>query len=301
MSIPLPKPVAVTLALTLVCGGTARAGDAVPPSDRKLAAAAFDQGVALFQHAEYAAAAQAFLEADRRSPSATAILNAIGAAKRAGDHLLVAHTAERAIARGDAIVEARAALAEAATRLARLELGCESAPCVLRLDGEEAPAASYVLPGTHRVEARGQGDATAEERVVCAAGATYRISLRPRALARPDTPPPARKGLPPGVFFGGLSVTAVLAGVTVWSGVDAISAKHALPAVPAQSQEDDVLARARRTDYLLLGAGIAGVASAAIGAFLTEWRPRAPADAAPATAAVVPLPGGASLVAGGRF
>jgi hypothetical protein len=99
------------------------------------------------------------------------------------------------------------------------------------------------------------------------------------------------------VFIAGAAVTAVLAGVTVWSGIDALQARHALPAAPDQPQEDDVLARARRTDFFLLGAGVAGVASAVLGAALTDWR----GGSARATALVVPVPGGASLAVGGRF
>ena len=105
------------------------------------------------------------------------------------------------------------------------------------------------------------------------------------------------------MFLAGVGVTAVLGGITVWSGVDALGAKRALPASPVQAQEDDVLARARRTDYLLLGAGLAGAGSIVLGAWLTDWRRRAPDGAAPPipAAAVVPLPGGAALAAGGRF
>jgi hypothetical protein len=286
-------------------------------SDRQRAAAAFDEGVTRYDHAEFAEAARAFLEADRLSPSAVALSNAIGAAKRAGDNLLVARTAEKAIARGDAVVEARAALADAATRLARLELGCEATPCALTLDGEagggpQTPAGHaggepagtslvYVLPGTHRIEARGLGasaGAAAEERVVCVAGATYRITLRPSARGdRGDRAPASSGRLPPVVFILGVGVKAVLGGVTVWSGVDAISSRDALPAAPSRAQENDVLARARRTDYLLLGAGLAGVGSAVLGAWLTDWH-----RGAPATAGVAPLPGGgAAIAAGGRF
>ena len=121
-----------------------------------------------------------------------------------------------------------------------------------------------------------------------------------RAPAEPASrpaPPDAAShhGLPSGVFFAGVAVTAVLAGVTVWSGLDAIAAKNALPAAPTQPQEDDVLGRARRTDFLLLGAGLAGVASAVIGIGFTSFRQRS------ARAAVVPVSGGAALAASLAF
>ena len=292
---------ALLLALALACAAEVRADPTA--ADRQRAAAAFDEGVARYARAEYADAARAFLEADRQSPSAVAISNAISAAKRAGDHLLVARTAERAIARGDAVVEAREALADAGTRLARLELTCEVTPCTLSLDGEATGGTVYVLPGTHRVEATGGAGgagAAAEQRVIVMAGATYRVALRPEvhdggAGARRLDEAPVRHGLPPGVFIAGAGVTAVLAGVLVWSGVDALEARHALPAAPDQAQENDVLARARRTDYLLLGAGLAGVATGVIGGAFTDWH------GSRTTAGVVPVRGGAALTAEGRF
>jgi hypothetical protein len=90
-----------------------------------------------------------------------------------------------------------------------------------------------------------------------------------------------------------VGATLVLAGVTAWSGADAIAAKHALPASPYQSQLDDVLHRARRTDYLLLGTGLAAIGTAVVGV-LTDWRGRA-------TAGVAPVPGGAVIAASGRW
>jgi hypothetical protein len=294
---PLLVGAALCAAFLLECEG-ARAEPT--PAEKQRAAARFDEAVAKFNRAEFGEAARAFLEADGLAPSATAITNAIAAARRANDHLLVARAAERAIARGDALVEARSALAEAATRLARLELSCDATPCAIAIDG--APTASraeWILPGTVRVQARGGAGAVAEERVVCMAGATYRIALHPTAATRPPDPrPPARTGLPRAVFFAGVGVTVVLAGVTTWSGVDALAGKRALPHDEAeQAQLDDVMRRARRTDWLLLGTGLAGVATTVVGAWLTDWR------GSPATrgAAIVPLPGGLAITAGGRF
>jgi hypothetical protein len=181
------------------------------------------------------------------------------------------------------------------------------------VDGEPTRAAgegaAYVLPGSHRVEAR-DGDDKAEERIVCAAGTTHHVALHPTSAQAPKPPPapgppsapppsaapPPSHGLHPAVFFTALGVTAVLASVTIWSGVDAIDAKGGLPAAPMQAQEDDVRGRARRTDWLLLGAGLAGVGTIVLGAVGTDWK-KPPRDA-PAARLVV-VPGGA--IVGGRF
>jgi hypothetical protein len=266
-------------------------------ADRQRAASAFDAALIKFNNAEFAEAARGFFEADRLAPNLTAITNAITAARRASDHLLVARAAERAIARGEAVVAAREALAEAATRLARLELSCDAAPCAIDLDGAPVEGGSYVLPGTHLVAARGPGGAVAEERVIAMAGATYRLALHPVAgpAPRPVEPiEPARSGLPRAVFFTGLGASALLVGITAWSGADALSSKHALPAAPTQAQEDAVLARARRTDFLLAGAAVAAVVTTVIGARFTSWGGRV-------SAGVAPVAGGAALIAGGRF
>src|SRR5262245_36216833 len=100
------------LAVLVSLGIAARPVRAEDPqaSQRQRAAAAFDDAVAKFNRAEFAEAARRFLEADALAPNAGAITNAIAAARRANEHLLVARAAERAIARGDALVEARAAL-----------------------------------------------------------------------------------------------------------------------------------------------------------------------------------------------
>jgi len=246
-----------------------------------------------YDHAEFADAARAFFEADQLAPSLAAVTNAIAAGRRAGDHLLVARAAERDIARGAAVVAAREALADAATRLARLELSCEAAPCALTLDGAPMEGASYVLPGTHRVAARGGQGALAEERVVALAGATYRLALRPTAAPRPA--PPAPSGLPRAVFFTGLGASALLVGLTVWSGVDTLSSKRALPVSPTQAQEDAVLGRAHRSTALLVGAGVAAIATTVIGVRFTDW------SGGQVAAALAPVPGGIALTAGGRF
>lgn len=288
------RSVPLLLVATLAIAAPARAGEP-SAADKQRAAAAFDEAVGRFNRAEFAEAARGFFGADRLAPSPTAITNAIAAARKASDHLLVARAAERAIARGDALVEARAALAEAATRLARLDLSCEATPCAMTLDGETVAAGTaWALPGTHRIAAKA-ASASAEEHVACSAGARYRIALRPKAEAPPPKPTaPASKGIHRAVFFVGLGVTAVLAGATIGSGVDAMARKRALPKDEAeQAQIDDVLGRARRTDFLLLGAGLAAVGTAVLGVWWTDWK------GVRATAAVVP--GGAAITASGTF
>ncbi len=108
-------------------------------------------------------------------------------------------------------------------------------------------------------------------------------------------------------MYAGAGLTAVLAGVAVWSGVDALDAKSALPAVPLRAQNEDVLARAHRTDGLVAGTIVMGVATAAAAIWLVSWD-RSDATTKPTTTGiakasigVAPSSDGASAVVRGRF
>ncbi len=310
--------IGLTVSFGLLCAGTARA--APTAAEKASAAAAYDAGVKHFDRAEYREAARAFLKADSIVPSADAVENAIVAARKANDHLLVVQAAQRAEARapedGKLAAEARAALAESAPHLARVELGCDAVPCHLVLDGDPVSAGSrYLLPGTHSVDAVSDA-ARAHRDLSLDAGATYRVVLHPAAPAAHEpaadggaphsapskpagrtTPPPdaSRRPLPPAVFWVGAGLTVALAGATTWSGLDALSAKRNLPADYTPTQGDDVRARMRRTDYLLGGALLLGAATTWAGISLVDW------DGGKASAALVPTRGGAVGAIGGRF
>ncbi len=297
-------------ALAIALGLTRPAlGDA--PDQRSQAASAYDQGVAHFDHAEFEEAAHAFLRADELLPSDDALGNAITAARRANDHLLVVQAAERAIGRGrDSALasQARAALAEAATHLARIELGCQPAPCSVTLDGEaNVPGSHYVLPGTHRAVAT-SGRARAEQALALEPDSTYRVLLHAVApgvehhaadITREHKPgggePQRSRPLSPAVFYVGVGATAVLAGVTTWSGLDALSAKQALSSTPTTSAVDDVRSRARRTDILLGSAVLVGALVTWAGVSLVDW------GGGDASATLAPTRGGAIWVTRGRF
>lgn len=298
------------LCALLVVGGPAIAL-AAPPDP----AALFDEGVRKFKQADYEGAAETFLRADEAAPSVQALLNAIGAGRRGHAHLLVARASQRALQRPGASEDlsrlAREALTEAAAHLARVDLSCapaaaEEPACALSIDGAKADGGvHYVLPGTHRFSGTLAGGAPDEQPLTCNAGATYTVTLRP-ALPTTSAPsaspsavatPTAKPGWPPAVVYAGAGVTAVLTGLTVWSGVDAIQAKDALPAVPLRAQNDDVRARASRTNGLVAGAVIAGVATAAAAVWLVSWD-RAGAGT---QVGVAPSSAGVSAVVMGRF
>jgi hypothetical protein len=184
-------------------------------------------------------------------------------------------------------------LAEVRRRVARLVLSCTPTPCELALDGEyAAPGASYALPGTRLVGARFSDGSLAERRIEAVAGGeqTILLELESRAsplvagLQAPALPPAPNQRVPrgsterptdeppplsPPVVYAGAGITLALAAATAWSGIDTLKAKNRLPGT--QSDNDDVMARAHRTDALLIGTVIAGVATTVIGLVWTDW------------------------------
>lgn len=307
------------LALFLVLASfEARAEDSTDTKRR--AAGLFVQGVRQFSEANFEQAARTFLAADELVPSSRALTNAISAARQANHHMLVARAAQRALARPGIDAEtaalAREALADAARSLSQIEARCEPAPCSITLDGQPlAPGVQYTLPGTHDFVALGPNGARVTEHLSVIAGASYRVTLSlsqppgraaaeevespsaadTQASSRRDQPARASsKPLPPAVFWIGAAGSAVLAGLTTWSGVDALSAKRESGAY-TQPEIDEINSRARRTNFFLAGTLVLGASTAAAGIWLVEWESRA-------RAAVTPLSeGGFALAAQGRF
>jgi hypothetical protein len=190
-------------------------------SERERAAEAYERGVQAYDRGELANAARHFLEADALSPSRAALSNAVAVAAEAGDRALLAEAVARA-------TERRATEPELAERslVAWAELERKSAP------GASAPVASEAP------------EAAATPRP--AAGQDVPSS---RAAARDEQEPRV-----PVLLYAGAATTAVLAGLTTWSGLDALAARRRLPG--SQADNDAVMARAHRTDALLAGTAV---------------------------------------------
>jgi hypothetical protein len=281
------------------------------------AAALFEQGVRQFSGAEYEDAAKAFLAADDLAPNTRALINGITAARRAGLHLLVAQAAERAIARSDMDAGGaelvREALAEATRNLTHVDVTCTPPPCTMTMDGAAiAAGVRYVLPGTHDFVGSGPDGASVAEHLSTVAGASYRITLTPKApdslpgralvgsklgQARSATDTGSEQGssrskpFSPGVIYAGAAGTAVLVGLTVWSGLETVSAKSGASYDSWEHVQDLAL----RTDLFLAGAIVLGAATTAAGLWGVDW-----GHGTQATALIFPG-GGAAVVAKGRF
>jgi hypothetical protein len=213
---------------------------------RERAAATYDRGVSAFDRGDYAVSARAFLDADALVPNDDALTNAVAAARRARD---------------------RSLLEEAGTRAAQRK----NAPDLAEL-GRQALADARALPEAGPASTPEPSTATAKEStpaavptVAAPAGATA-----PVRTEAPETP----RTWSPAIFYAGVGVTAVLTGVVVWSGVDALNAKARLPKVPTVHENQEVMARAHRTDALLAATILTAGATAYIGLRLVAWNPR---------------------------
>jgi hypothetical protein len=298
-------------------------GKSPTPEERKRAATAYDRAVRLFDAAKYADAARAFLEADQLAPNSEALSSAIASARSANDHLLVVEVAERAMARESADPRlagaARAALSEAEAHLARVELQCRPAPCSLLIEGAPVDAGRhYLLPGTYLFAASyAAPNEPVEQRTSLEAGSLYNISLsaRPAASAESRPAPPrlvpshtveaqgppsgheslARKPLKPWTLYVGTGVTVALGGITVWSGLDALSRADHYKATRTVSDRSRATASIRRTDWLLVGTALAAGASVFAAVRLVDFGPDK------STVSVVAVPTGAFVRWSGRL
>jgi hypothetical protein len=247
---------------------SARASD--DAAGRQRAAELYDRAVALYESAKYGDAARAFYEADQLSPSSDALSSAIAAARLAHDDLLVARAAQRAVARENSdpklAGDARAALSEAEAHLARVDLACAPTPCSLSIESSAVePGRHYLLPGT-RVLSASFGGEHVEQRASLAAGSLYTITLTVAPKAAPTVTPkpapmsspprdvsPLSKPLPAWTVYAGAGVSLALAGVTIWSGVDALSDVEHYESTRLVGDRDTAQSSVRRTDLLLAG------------------------------------------------
>lgn len=312
LAIPMRPRLATWLFLagTLSLAGSSLAESApADPETLRNAADEFEAGRRAYKARDYETAAVHFENADRFVPNADTLKSAIRARKEAKQPDRAATLAALALARyskhkslrsyAESIVSAHE------KELHKIEVRCEPA-CSIAVDSRITPyeqvtnAVIYVEPGDHSVVAGWSGNRTQASEVDAMAGSTSLIEMTAppeppaAAVAEADsekenaetaqvatTPGRAesRPGvLPREVFWAGAGLTAVLGGVTVWSGLDT----QANPG-PDKVRTDcaglgsscatyqDGLAKQRRTNVLLVATGAVGVATAVIGLFATDW------------------------------
>jgi hypothetical protein len=289
--------------------------------DPEAARAAYDRGAAAFEAKRYAEAANDLARADALAPNPVALASALKATELADDAVLGMTLADRAELRagaGEAVVAAARRVREKfQARTGKLSIRCAAVRgCAVTVDAEPFPVEQqrWVKAGAHALEISA-GGAVGRYTVVIEGGKTvdWQEPGGPPPAAEPPPPeppkpapeppkpapeaPPPPRGVSPGWFFASLGVTAVLGGITVWSGVDTLSKHKDFDAGRIEGSVGQ--AAQTRTNVLIGVTGAAAAATLAVGVFGVRWS-SAPAKAQSAVdLRLAPGPGGAVLL--GRF
>lgn len=299
------------LALVLGAGSAAHAQEdssEPTPAQVRVAAEAFDRGREAYKAEDYVEAAEQFEKADNNAPSAAALELAIRARDKAGELDRAATLMALALKRhpDDAsLLKIAADLSKrASVTLYELTANCD-APCDLTLGGKLVHGAAdtqrllYISPGTTTVRAGWSDNRSDSKQVQAEAGGKGEVSFvaptlpATKSMAKePEemgAPPPVSAeprdqgagpaaGWSPTIFFVGAGLTAVLGGITVWSGIDTVKhpgAERVKSECGTQGEAcplyQDGLSKQRRTNVLIgVTAGV-GVATALVGILATDW------------------------------
>jgi len=144
----------------------------------------------------------------------------------------------------------------------------------------------YVDPGKHDLLIGWSDDRTKHVNIDATAGGTQALNLTPppippKPLLRAgagEEQPPARKPFGPIVFIVGAGLTAVGAGLTIWSGIDtenhpgtaAVKADCVGQGTSCPEYQQGV-SNQLRTNILLAATGGVAAVTAVVGIFFTQW------------------------------
>ena len=302
----------ITLVLLGASQGFAQSASDASPAQVRAAAEAFDRGREAYKSGDPTVAAEAFELADSKAASPVALEYAIRSRDKAGQLDRAATLAALAKARysGEAALEKLAdeVLARARTQLYEAQVTC-SEPCDLVVDGKlvHGPAnferVVFLQEGEHTLRAgfpQNRGDSKTVQAVAGQQGEVRFDAPPDEASAEApetdpveeapvaQTPPPApatsavreeSSGWSPAVFWVGAGLTAVLGGVTLWSGLDTVKnpGEEKVREACSNNQPDcrdlyeDGKQRQDRTNLLLGITGGVGLATIIIGAAATDW------------------------------
>lgn len=291
----------------------ARSPVAAADDPREESRAAFRRGVASVQAGSFAAARDAFLEAYRRFPHPSILLNLGIARWRTGEYVEAEQDLARFLsddggATADEVSSARGALAHVRENLGTLRLRVAPAAARATLDGRGIPlepgrfADVRVVSGAHVLVAEAPDHTARRRDVVIAAGAPLEVDL---ALAvgesrGPDpsvaAPPPARDATRVAVGWSVIGVAIVAAGVGTYAGVRALGLAddYATPG-RAGYQDHDTRASGILLRTVADVAFASSIATAAVGAYLVLVPGRGRAAAVAPGASLRIAPGRATL------
>jgi tetratricopeptide (TPR) repeat protein len=281
------------------------AGDAPSVEEVKAAESDFNKGREAYKAGNYDEAAEYFESADGHAPNERVLELAINARDKAGHLDRAATSAELALElypNAARIKKVAVPIVDRAkTELLTVIVNCDEACNLLDgsrlVHGENATRrVVFLTPGDHEIRASWSDDRVLTQQVTGKSGETQNLDFKaPPIPKKPDvpvaqqmTPMPGGDrgaeekphGMPPIVFLSGVGLTAVLGGVTIWSGIDTTKnpgadAVRAACQTPSRencgSLYDEGINHQRRTNILIAATSVVGAATAVIGGFFTNW------------------------------
>jgi hypothetical protein len=333
----------LVLAGSTISGIAAAAG---PPDAERLKAAAdeFDAGRRAYKVKDYESAAVHFENADRDAPSPEALQSAMRARKEAGQLARAATLGAWGGVRHPTDKPfndyARQILTEADKTLHRVSISCQP-DCTVVVDNkvmpfpESANVTVYLDPGSHAIVAGWPNNRHRNADVSAVPGGTTKLVFNAASAdksadpasngshsdASPGNGEPAadrpsdgggKGGLSPTVFFISAGVTAVLGGVTIWSGIHTINNPGTEAIEKCRPEDgcnqkalyDEGRANQSRTNILLGVTGVAAVTTGVIALFFTNWGGDDASQGEKKEARITPVIGvgnGVTIGAVGRF
>jgi hypothetical protein len=284
-------------------------------TDREAAARAFTQGQRAFKKGDFRHAAESFEAAYKFAPHHSSLWNGARAWHRAREWARAANLYAKFLREAPADSRdrnsANAALKDLSTKVARIDVVATDFQD-LRVDGQPVDGTSvYVNPGAHVVEAQVAGSPARQTPTVQAGDvvSVALLSAGPNQVASSSAPPPTTAtpgaaptssappqqppdaihastsppaqgqglGLSPLYVIVGGGLTAIAAGVTVWSGIDAQSARGQFNGT--QLELDDGLSKEHRTNILICVTVGLGALTAATAIWLVDWHGKGDASA----------------------
>jgi hypothetical protein len=287
----------VSALLLAACFALATPLAAQAQNDVVAAANAFEQGQRAELSGESARAAELYELADRMAPAPEALRNATRMRLAAGQPVAAATRAEELLRRYPDDTESKE-LAQEVLRRTRPELGRVTVRCAVRctvvVDGLAIATAyarehvTYVQPGDHTLEARFEDGGVSSLPVKVGAGEASQLeAVHVPPPPKPVEPPAsidtssasggadtlaAKKRLSPITFWVLGGATAAVGGVTLWSGLDLLSARDDFKSdkTPTRKEFNEGESKDLRTS-LLLGSTAALAAATVVVALFTDF------------------------------
>ena len=323
--------------------GLAWAGDAPSVEEVKAAESDFNKGREAYKAGNYDEAAEYFESADGHAPNERVIELAINARDKAGHLDRAATSAELALElypnaqriKKVAVPIVERAKAELFTVIVSCDEACNLLDGSRIVHGEAATRrVVFLTPGDHEIRASWSEGRVTSQQVSGKTGDTSNLEFKAPPIPKkpesdvaptvvapsgPDRAEEKPHGMPPIVFWSGVGATAVLGGVTIWSGIDtnknpgpdavraACNASGASTIGSSAYTEchdlyDQGKAHELRTNILIAATSVVGAATAVIGGFFTNWSGKKEPEAD--TARITPwvtYANGPAVGASGRF